>query len=162
MPFINFIKSIKMTIERSVKKMLQSIWALFKKWFSVAEQSVKDNIHVAVVIVDNLKKFIDNPVGDFLLSVVDEKIPGNLTEKVKETLPKVLLALHIIDDCKDLEEEDALKCVSLRLQGLADETKDAVYHSLAVSLAKALSDGKLSFSDCIALVEWYYRTHVKK
>lgn len=151
-----------MTIERSVKKMLQSIWALFRKWFAVAEQSIKDNIHIAVVVVDNLKRFIDNPIGDFLLSVVDDRIPGNVTEKVKEILPKVLLALHIIDDCKDLEQEEALICVSAKLQLLSSDMKDAVYHSLAVTLAKELSDGKLSFSDCIALVEWYYRTHVKK
>jgi hypothetical protein len=94
--------------------------------------------------------------------VVDDKIPGDVTGKVKKILPKVILALHLIDDCKGKSEEDTLKCISEKLFMASEMTTDAFYHSLAVTLAKELSDGKLSFGDAIALVEWYFRTQVKK
>lgn len=152
-----------MSFVSSLKRFLANIWNLFEQWFQVAEQYVKDNIHVAVVITENVKKFIDNPVGDFLLSVIDEKIPGDVTGKVKEVLPKVILALQLIDDCKDLEDQEAtLKCIASKIQSASDEFKNAFYHSLAVTLAEQLSDGKIGFSDAIALVEWYYKNQVKK
>lgn len=145
-----------------LKNFLKNIWQFFSQWWSVAEQAVKDNVHTAVVVTENIKNFVDSPIGDFLLSVVDEKVPGDLTSKVKEILPKILLALHIVDDCKDLPETDALKCVAGKLKLMADDTKDVMYHSLATLLAKELSDGKLSLSDAIAVVEWYYTNKVKK
>lgn len=146
----------------SVKGFIANVFDLFKQWFSVAEKFVQDHIHVAVVVTENIKNFIENPVGDFLLTVVDEKVPGDLSGKVKEILPKVLLGLHIIDDCKELNEEDTLKCISEKLQASSDDFKNVFFHSLAVQLAEKLSDGHITFSDAIALVEWYYRYKVKQ
>jgi hypothetical protein len=159
---INKIKIIFMAFKSSIKNFLQNIWDLFRQWFHVAEQAIKDNIHVAVVITENVKKFIDNPVGDFLLTVVDDHIPGNVSEKVKEILPKVLLTLGIISDCKELDKEETLKCIADHLRIASDDIKNVFYHSLAVTLAEKMSDGKISFGDAIALVEWYYRNQVKK
>jgi len=162
MLFINKTKSVFMAFKKSIKSFLQNIWDLFRQWFHVADQYIKDNIHVAVTITENVKKFIDNPVGDFLLTVIDDHIPGNVSEKVKEILPKVLLTLGIISDCKDLDQEETLKCIADHLRVASDDIKNVVYHSLAVTLAKELSDGQISFGDAIALVEWYYRNHTKK
>lgn len=151
-----------MSIGQKIKHFLSNIWDLIGQWFDVAEQAIKDNIHVAVIITENIKKFIDNPVGDFLLSVVDDKVPGNLAEKVKNILPKVLLGLHIIDDCKDLaSEEETLKCISAKLQGVSEENKDMLFRELSLRLAKELSDGQFTISDIVGIVEWYYRTQVK-
>jgi hypothetical protein len=159
---INKTKSAFMAFKRSIKSFLQNIWDLFRQWFHVAEQAIKDNIHVAVTITENVKKFIDNPVGDFLLTVIDDHIPGDFAGKVRTILPKVMLTLGIISDCKDLDQEETLKCIAEHLRIASDDIKNVVYHSLAVTLAKELSDGEISFSDAIALVEWYYRNQVKK
>jgi len=157
-----FIHSLVKFISMSIKGFISNIFDLFKQWFDVAESFVKDNIHTAVVVTENVKKFLDNPVGDFLVEVIDEKIPGHLAEKVKEVLPKLLLSLNIIDHCKDLSQEETLKCVSEQLAVSSDTIKDVFYHSLAVTLSESLSDGKISFGDAVALVEWYYRNKVKK
>lgn len=163
MPLNSFIKSIVMSLVSQLKRFLANVWDIFAQFWTVAEVFVKDNIHVAVVVTENVKKFIDNPVGDFLLSVVDDKIPGDVSGKVKEILPKVILALQLIDDCKDLEDQEAtLKCIASKISAASDEFKNAFYHSLSVTLAEQLSDGKIGFSDAIALVEWYYRYNVKK
>lgn len=146
----------------SVKGFISNVFDLFKQWFSVAEKWVQDHIHVAVVVTENVKDFLNSPVGDFLVTVIDEKVPGDLAEKVKEVLPQVLLGLHVIDDCKDLDQEATLKCIAEHLQASSDDFKNVFFHSLAVQLAEKLSDGKLSFSDAVALVEWYYRYKVKK
>lgn len=151
-----------MSVGKAIKNFLKNIWDLFRQWYEVAGDFIKDHIHVAVVVTENIKNFVDNPVGDFLLTVVDDKVPGDLKEKVKEVLPKVLLGLHIIDDCKDLEKEETLKCVADHLKDLAPDIKNVVYHSLAVTLAERLSDGQISFGDAVALVEWYYRNKVKQ
>jgi hypothetical protein len=146
----------------SVKGFIANVFDLFKQWFSVAEKFIQDHIHVAVVVTENVKKFIDNPVGDLLLTVIDEKVPGDLADKVRDVLPKVLLGLHIIDDCKDLDQEETLKCIAEKIQASSDDFKDVFFHSLAVQLAEKMSDGKITFSDAIALVEWYYRYKVKQ
>lgn len=162
MPSNNILNKVFMSIKQKIKRFLSNIWDLFRQWYEVAEDAIKDNIHVAVVVTENFKKFVDNPIGDFFLSIIDEKVPGNLREKVKEILPKVLITLNIIDQCKDLEEETLLICISEQLKVASKDVQNTFYHSLSVLLAEKLSDGELSFSDVIALVEWYYRNHVKK
>lgn len=151
-----------MSFAKQLRSFLNNLWDIIRQFWTVAENFIKENIHVAVVVTENFKKFVDNPVGDFLLSIIDEKIPGDVTGKVKEVLPKVLLALQLVDDCKDLSQEDTLKCIASKLQSASDQFKNAFYHSLAVTLAEQLSDGKIGFSDAIALVEWYYKNNVKK
>lgn len=156
------LKSIIMNIGQKVKKFLSNIWDLLGQWFQVAEQAIKDNIHVAVILTENIKKFIDNPVGDFLLTVIDDKIPGDISGKVKELLPKVLLGLNIINDCKDMPESEALICIASKLQVASNENKDMFFRELSLRIAKELSDGQFTISDIIGIVEWYYRTQVKK
>lgn len=151
-----------MSFSKSIKNFIKNILDLFRQWYKQAEDFVKDNVHVAVVFTEGLKKFVENPVGDFLLTFLDDKVPIDLKEKVKQVLPKVLVTLHIIDNCQELSFDDTLICVAAQMEKMSKETKDHFLHSLSVELARVLSDGKLTLGEAIALVEWYYRSYVKK
>lgn len=68
-----------------------------KAWKKVPDE-LKDKVSIGVLIVENLKDFVNSPTADLITSIV----PGDLDDKVqdylKELLPKVLKQYHDIDE----------------------------------------------------------------
>lgn len=145
-----------------MKNFLKNIWNLFKQWFVRAETFIQDNVSVAVTVTEKVKQFVDNPIGDMLITVVDDTFHTDIGEKIKAILPDILISLQAIDECKGLSQEDTLKCIAAKIQLLSDDIKNTTYHNIATLLAVRLSDGKIDLSDAIAVVEYYYQTYVKK
>jgi len=145
-----------------MKNFLKNIWDLFKQWFVRAESYVQNNISVAVTVTEKLKQFVDNPIGDMLVTVADDTFHTDIGEKIKSILPDILISLQAIDECKGLSQEDTLKCIAAKIKLLADDIKNTAYHNIATLLAVRLSDGKIDLSDAIAVVEYYYQTYTKK
>jgi hypothetical protein len=48
------------------------------------------------------------------------------------------------------------------LQNLDGEIKSAFLHNLSVLISQLAADGKLSWSDGVCIVEWYYQQQYKK
>lgn len=146
----------------SLKVFLSKVWRGISAFFHRIENAIKDNIGIAVNVVEALKAFIESPTGDLITSLIDDKLPFDLKQKLREWLPKVLTSLHIVNDCKDLEDEEMIQCVVEKIAALDEDGKRTLYHSLAILVAEKLSDGKLTFSESIALVEYYYVNFVNK
>jgi hypothetical protein len=47
------------------------------------------------------------------------------------------------------------------LQGLDGDIKSAFLHNLSILVAKIAADGKLSWSDGVYVLEWYYQHEYK-
>jgi hypothetical protein len=146
----------------SVVTFLRNMWRGLKHIFSSVEDYVKENIHAAVMVVENIKAFIDNPAIDFITAVIPGDIDDSIKRRLREWLPKVLLSLQIIQDCAELEDPERLRCIVQKVAEATDDQRDLIYHNIAVLLLKYTSDGEFSISDGIGLIEWYYRNKVKK
>jgi hypothetical protein len=145
-----------------VGRILRAIGRLFNG----LRAELKRLVPIAVNIVQAIKTVMDGPVDDVILSIIEAAIPGNaddiLIEKIKSTvtewLPKILLELKLAESITGIDNlNDQLKAVLVQLKLSSDETQNIIYHGLCSLILEKLSDGKLSWSDSIAISEYYYK-----
>ena len=98
--------------------------------------------------------------------VITALIPGDIDDKINEKLrgflPRLLLELQLVDSIANITDPNAqLQAILDKLKLSSDDAKNAFYHSLASLILQKLSDGKLSWSDAVAIAEYYYQNVTK-
>jgi len=146
----------------SLKSFLAKIWALIKSLFDDMPAKLKTAIHIGVVVTENIKKFTDSPGADILTAI----IPGDIDDEIKlllrQKLPVVLAELKLADNCGNITDPEAiLSCAVKVLQDLDGDVKSAFLHNLSIMMAQAAADGKLTWSDGVYLLQWYYQHQYK-
>lgn len=154
-----------------MKNLLKKIWKGIKKAYDALVGKTKDLVPVAIRIVNAIKEVMDGPVDDVILTIVKKSIPGEaddvLIDKIKSVvekwLPKVLLELKLIDSIANIKDRnEQLKAILAQLKLSSDETRAILYHGLASMILEKLSDGELSWSDSVAIAEYYYKNFISK
>lgn len=146
----------------SLKSFLSKIWASIKLLFNGLPSDLKSAIHIGVIITENIKKFVDSPLADILTVL----IPGDVDDKIKELLrgklPIILAELKLTDNCDNLTDSQSItSCAIKTIQSLDGNIQSAFLHSISVLVAQVASDGKLTWSDGVYLLEWYYQYNYK-
>lgn len=153
-----------------MKKLLKKIWDAIANLFRSLTGTTRRYVPYAINIVEAVKAVMDSPVDDVLLEILKRTIPGTaddvMIDKVKEVitkwLPKILVQLSLVDAISNIEDEnERLKAILERLKLSSDEVKNVYYHGLASLILEKLSDGELSWSDSVAISEYYYANFVK-
>lgn len=154
-----------------MKKLLKKIWEVIKSIFQKIDEETEKMVPIAIKIVEGIKKVMDSPVDDIVLGIVTTAIPGDaddkLVEKVKSVvekwLPRVLLELQLIDQISAVgNPNEQLRLILARLKLSSDETKNVLYHGLCALVLEKLADGKLTWSESVAIAEYYYKNFAKK
>jgi DNA polymerase III delta prime subunit len=154
-----------------MKKFIAKIWNTIKDLYNSLVGTSKKYIPIAINIVEAIKKVSDSPVDDIILSIVKAAIPGTaddvLIDKVKNTvekwLPKILLELRLWQSVSNIENQnEQLQAILREINLSSDETKSIIYHGLAALILEKLSDGELSWSDSVAISEYYFKNIHKK
>lgn len=147
-------------------KIFRIIGSLFKSLSS----ELKKLVPIAIGVVQAVKVVMENPTTDFILRIIKIAIPGDsdnkiidfVTNKLKEELPKILVALSLSEAIANIEDpEEQVKAVLEKFKFSSDVQKDTFYHNLAFQVMEALADGKLTWSESITLSEYYYKGIVK-
>ncbi|MEB0262669.1 MULTISPECIES: hypothetical protein [unclassified Mucilaginibacter] len=146
----------------SIKSFLTKIWGTIQSLFNSIPSEIQSAVHIAVMLTENIKKFIDSPIADVLTAI----IPGDIDDKIKQSLrsglPVILSNLKLADECGNLSDpEEITKCAINTLQKLDGGLKSVYLHALSVLLTQITADGKLSWSDGVCVVEWYYKNKFK-
>jgi hypothetical protein len=141
----------------SLGSFLNHLWSAIGDIFHKADKEVKEIfLPVAINIVDGLKTITDADKADIIGSIA-RRVGPQFEDKLRNFLPKLLTELHLADSCLGLKDTNAIvQCALDNLHLSSDMAKDAFYHSISALLLKDLSDGKLSWSECVELVEFYY------
>lgn len=138
--------------------------------FQSLRKETKRMVPIAIAVVEGLKKVMDSPVDDVVLTIVKAAIPGTaddaLIDKVqavvKEWLPKVLLELYRTNEIAQIESEnDQLNAVLAQFKLSSDATKNIVYHGLCSLILEKLADGKIDWSDSVVISEYYFKNFVE-
>jgi len=142
----------------SLISFLKKIWTGIKSLFDSLPVEYQSAIHLGVIIVENMKKAIESPTADILTTI----IPGDIDDKIKsvlrQQLPQLLTELKLADNCMELTDSTAIvNCAIQTLKDLNGDIKSAFLHNLAIFIAQIAADGKLTWSDGVYLLEWYYR-----
>ena len=152
-------------------KALKKLWAWVERVFNQLNAKTKELVPVAINVVQAIKDFELSGSADFVEFVVTKAIPGDADDKavkiardiIRKWLPKILLELQMIEVAAGTDDiNEKLQLILTRLKLSSDETQNIVYHGIASLIIEKLSDGDLSWSDSIAISEYYYKNILKK
>ena len=146
----------------SLFSFLSKIWDGIKGLFDGMPEELKAAVHVGVVITDNIKKFVDSPAADVLTAI----IPGDLDDEIKGLLrakiPAIFSEMKLADSCSGLTDPSAITACAIKvLQGLDGDIQSVFFHNLSILIAQVAADGKLTWSDGVYVLEWYYQHQYK-
>jgi hypothetical protein len=145
-----------------ISSWLKKIWKAIQSLFNRIPAELKSAIHIGVAVTENIKTFIDSPIADILTTL----IPGETDDRIKivlrKALPTLLMQLKLADNCAVASTpEQIIICAIKTLQNLTGDLKSAYLHNLSVLIALIASDGKLTWKDGAAIMEWYYQHRFK-
>jgi hypothetical protein len=146
----------------SLKTFITKIWGDIKALFEAIPVEMQNAVHIGVVVTENIKNFVDSPAADILTAI----IPGDLDDEIKNwlraKLPVILTELRLADSCGNLTDPQQITACAVKvLQCLDGDVKSAFLHSLSIFVAQTVSGGKLTWSDGVTILEWYYKNEYK-
>jgi hypothetical protein len=142
-----------------IGKILAEILEFFKaNWFTFAKKTwkkvpeeLKEKVSIGVMIVENIKKIIDSPVVDLITNL----IPGELDDKVKDYLRKILPV--ILESYTELNYSE--KYSNMNNYTLPDEIKSKTLHNIATDITHSLTD--MSYGQSALTTEVCYQCIIK-
>ncbi|MBS1532896.1 MAG: hypothetical protein JSU01_21510 [Bacteroidetes bacterium] len=141
----------------SLQSFLAKIWAEIKSLFQGIPAELKTAIHIGVVVTENIKNFVDSPAADVLTAIIPGDIDDEIKNWLRAKLPAILTELKLADSCASLTDPAAIMACAVKvLQGLDADVQSPFFHSLSVLVAQVAADGKLTWSDGVYLLQWYY------
>ena len=146
----------------SLSSFLSKIWDEIKSLFDGVPAELKTAIHIGVLVTENVKNFVDSPAADVLTAIIPGDIDDEIKNWLKAKLPAIVTELKLADSCSSLTDPAAItQCAIKVLQGLDGDVQSSFLHSLSVMVAQVAADGKLTWSDGVYLLEWYYKNEYK-
>ena len=145
-----------------MKKLLKKIWKAIRKVFNRLDDEAKQLLPVAIKIVDAVKKFVDSPVDDFIAAILKEVIPGEadnfvidkIRKFVEEQLPKIIIQLDLLNSIAEIEDpNEKIRAILAQIAKATEDQKKSMYHTIASLAVEKMSDGKLTWSDSLAIAE---------
>jgi len=114
-------------------KFVASLWPKVPK-------ELQEKVSLVVMVVENVKKFIDSPLADLIVLA----IPGDLDDKLRDKLSDLL------KEALDRWDET----------GIEDKTNPVYLHGLGATLTQGLTD--LSFGQSALTIEVGYQNFKKE
>lgn len=146
----------------SLKSFLSKIWTEVKSLFDGMPADLKIAIHIGVIITENIKSFVDSPAADVLTAIIPGDLDDDLKNLLRAKLPAILTELKLADSCSSLTDPSQITACAVNvLQGLDGDIKSAFLHNLSILTAQVVADGKLTWSDGVYILEWYYQNEYK-
>lgn len=146
----------------SLKSFLAKIWAEVKSLFEGIPAELKTAIQIGVTITEAIKNFVDSPAADILTAIIPGDLDDELKTLLRAKLPEILTELKLADSCGSLTDPAQITACAVKvLQGLDGDIKNAFLHSLSILIAEVAADGKLTWSDGVYILQWYYQNEYK-
>jgi hypothetical protein len=146
----------------SIKSFITKLWSAIRSLFNSFPEELKSAVQIGIAVTENIKHFVDSPLADILTTIIPGKIDDKIKDALRAGLPAILTNLRLADNCGELHNpQEITNCAIKVLQGLEDKTQSAFLHSISVLVARVAADGKLSWSDGVCILEWYYQKKYK-
>jgi hypothetical protein len=146
-----------------MKTFLQNILTKIKGFFTKAEDQTKKITLIAIKLTEGLKAIRDGKVDDVVLAIVKYAIPGSgpLVDSamafVDKYLPTTILSLKMVNSIANItDRNEQMKAILALFQFSEDIEKNAAYHDFCAKAIFCLSDGKLTWSECVYLAQSGY------
>lgn len=93
----------------------------FVKIFNKIPDELKEKIAIGIVIVENIKKFIDSPLADIVTSIIPGSVDDKIKERLRIILPVILERYNVANQSKLTPEASHLIATNINqdLTGLS-------------------------------------------
>lgn len=149
----------------SLKSVLAKIINHIESIFDKIRPDLKRAIHVAVNLVENIKGFVDSPAADVLTAIIPGDLDDKIKKKLREELPKILIRLKLAENCSfysgGTNYNEIVKCAIKTIQSMDGDIKSAYLHNISILIAQIAADGRLTWSDGVYFLQWYYERKYK-
>jgi hypothetical protein len=145
-----------MSLGTFLKKILQGI----KKLFEGLKPELKKAIEIGVNIVEKIKDFVASPGADVITMLIPGDVDDKIKEKLREVLPKIFAEMKLVESCAgETDPNKIVECGIKTLQQISGDFQSAFLHDLSILIAQVAADGKLTWSDAVYILQWYYEHH---
>lgn len=117
-------------------------------------------IDLVINVVNKVKSVVNNPIIGLIIDFTPTGIDNAVRDKINQAIPDLLAGLTfskgvagLHDDGRPLEITDFLNKVKFS----DDPDKDSLFHVLAARLIVVVSDGKVTWSEAVSVVELYFK-----
>ena len=142
----------------SLTTFLTKIWAGIKNLFDGFPSELKIAVYIGVIVTEAIKAFVDSPEADVLTAIIPGSIDDDIKNLLRAKLPTILTELKLADSCSSLTDPAQITACAIKvLQGLDGDIKSAFLHNISILVAQVAADGKLTWSDGVYILEWYYQ-----
>lgn len=127
-----------------------------KKIVSLAEADLD---HV-IEIVNNVKTALSSNVAAILVDIIPSTIDDKIRTALLIALPFIAAGLTYqknILETSDLRSSASLDVILAPVRFAENADQDAFYHNLAVKLVMVFSDGKITWSEAVMIIETWFR-----
>jgi hypothetical protein len=146
----------------SLKSFITKIWGEVETLFNGMPTAMQTAIHIGVIVTENIKNFVDSPAADVLTAIIPGDIDDEIKDWLRAKLPAVLTELKLADSCSGLTDPQQITACAIKvLQGLGGDLQSSFLHSLSIFIAQIAADGKLTWSDGVTVLQWYYQNVYK-
>jgi hypothetical protein len=146
----------------SLKSFITKIWGEVETLFNGMPTAMQTAIHIGVIVTENIKNFVDSPAADVLTAIIPGDIDDDIKDWLRAKLPAVLTELKLADSCTGLTDPQQITACAIKvLQGLDGDLQSAFLHNLSIFIAQIAADGKLTWSDGVTILQWYYQNVYK-
>lgn len=147
-----------------MKKIIKRINAFFQELFQDLFSFVKHNSIVAVKVTSELKRFVESPISDFVVTLIPTDVDNVVLERIRKVIPEVAAKVAIFHGIiKDSDDKTmaATKIIHY-LKTINKDARVGFWIEFAGHLNMALSDGKIDFTEAVILSQLAYNDLKKK
>jgi hypothetical protein len=148
-----------------MKDLLQKIIEFIKSKFQNIFEIFRLNSEVAVKVTNTLKSIVESPIVDFVTDLIPGDLDDKIHEKLKVVIPIVAQKIAITHGILSINDRNT-DAISAIIEHLKNEVNPGLKISFWIMFAGelniALSDGKITLSEAIALSQIIYAESKKK
>jgi len=147
----------------SLQSLLQKIWAGIEAFWANAEPELKVAVGVGVLLVQNVKNFIASPAADVLTAIIPGNVDDNIKTLLRGALPKILNDMLLFQSTLGLTDPNEIAAEALKVLAALDPKVSAAFmHNLSIMVAQVAADGKLTWSDGVYILQYYYKNEFQQ
>lgn len=109
-------------------------------------------------VVNIIKRVVNNPVAVLVTDLTPIALDNEIRLKIADALPAILAGLTYSKNYLNTDNKsDAVNGMLEKVRLADDPDKDALYHALLGRLIVVVSDGKVTWSEAVSIIEVYFK-----
>jgi hypothetical protein len=145
-------------IKNTMKKLFEKLTSFVRGALGLAFDQFRTHAEVAVKMTANIKKIVESPIGDTIVTLIPGDIDNKILAKLRQVLPQVLERMLILSNIvkENDTNTDVIESIISHLKNLHPEARVSFWVLFSAELNRALSDGKIEMAEAFVLSQMVY------